>query len=204
MPRLMSFSKTVDQIRNKTKTVTRRDSEWWDDVLEPGTLLTAVSKSPFAGDGYEELVTIKVVDVRREKVRDVLKHDRECDLCGGKGSVLNEKICGECDGDGESAQMCANCIGSGCWYCNIDPVSPEGWLVDTCDKCGGRGGRQVVSECPARGCYQGSTNDETTKEGFPGMPGGHFVEFFEHELGAGPDDEITRIEFRYVDDGGDQ
>ncbi len=41
MPRNMSFSLTTEQVRNKTKTVTRRDG-WW--FLKPGDIVNACEK----------------------------------------------------------------------------------------------------------------------------------------------------------------
>ena len=133
MPRLMSFAKTVDQIRDRTKTVTRRDG--WTD-LEEGDVLQAVTKMPFADpDGWERICLIEVVDVRRERVDAVLGYD------------YRERVWGPDD---------------------------DGW-----------------SE---------TKNYEAEAEGFPEMSGREFVEFFEKELGAAPDDEITRIEFRYLEE----
>ena len=134
MPRLMSFAKTVDQIRDRTKTVTRRDSEWWNEVLETGTILKAVSKSPFAGDGYEVLGLIEVVRVFREPLHTLANCSADTDTWGN---------CEECE---EVARKEAEC------------------------------------------------------EGFPGMSGQEFVDFFCKEMGCTPDTVVTRIEFEYMED----
>jgi hypothetical protein len=42
--------------------------------------------------------------------------------------------------------------------------------------------------------------DETAKEGFPGMPSGLFLRMFTDHMRCNSDDEVTRIEFEYVDD----
>lgn len=63
--RNISFALTTEQIRNRTKTVTRRTG--WKN-LKPGTLLCAVVKGMGLkkGEKVERLATIRVVDVRRE------------------------------------------------------------------------------------------------------------------------------------------
>ena len=65
MPRNMSFSATMDQVRAQTKTVTRR-SAWVG--LEPGTILCAVEKSQGIpkGGSVTRIAWIEVTDVRRE------------------------------------------------------------------------------------------------------------------------------------------
>jgi len=68
--RNMSFSMTTEQVRNKTKTVTRRFG-WWD--LKPGTKLWAVEKSQGLkkGEHVVRICQIEVVSVRKEQVQDV-------------------------------------------------------------------------------------------------------------------------------------
>lgn len=63
----MSFSATVQQVRDKTKTVTRRQG--WT-LLKPGDLLCAVEKGMGLkkGEKINRLATIRVVSVRREAV----------------------------------------------------------------------------------------------------------------------------------------
>jgi hypothetical protein len=63
--RLMSFALTTEQIRNRTKTVTRRLG--WK-TLKPGTLLCAVVKGQGLkkGESPVRLGVIRVTDVRRE------------------------------------------------------------------------------------------------------------------------------------------
>ena len=65
--RLMSFSYTTPQMRDRTKTVTRRVG--WEH-LESGTLLRAVEKSMGLGKGGKAcfIGTIRVLDVRRERL----------------------------------------------------------------------------------------------------------------------------------------
>lgn len=99
MPRLMSFAKTVDQIRNRTKTVTRRDGWGW---LEPGTILWACEKTMVLqkGETATKICKIRVDDVQREEVRDVL-----CTTCDGNGKrngVDEEHDCEVCGGTGAS------------------------------------------------------------------------------------------------------
>lgn len=69
--RNMSFSMTTEQVRNKTKTVTRRFG-WWS--LKPGTKLWAVEKSQGLkkGEKVVRICKIEVVSVRREQVQDIV------------------------------------------------------------------------------------------------------------------------------------
>lgn len=65
--RNISFMHTTEQVRARTKTVTRRLG-WL--FLKPGDLLCAVEKSQGLGKGgrIKRICTIRVVDVRREKL----------------------------------------------------------------------------------------------------------------------------------------
>lgn len=79
--RNISFALTTEQIRNRTKTVTRRTG--WKN-LKPGTLLCAVVKGMGLkkGEKVERLCTIRVIDVRRESLarmeQDIAYGYREC------------------------------------------------------------------------------------------------------------------------------
>jgi hypothetical protein len=73
--RLMSFKLTVEQIRRREKTVTRRLG-WLD--LEPGTLLQPVVQAqglPPGGKVEKVGGPIRVVSVRREKLADITEAD---------------------------------------------------------------------------------------------------------------------------------
>lgn len=72
--RLMSFQLTTDQIRNRTKTVTRRLG--WAK-LKPGTVLCAVVKGMGIpkGDTVERLAYLVVTNVRREKLNSIGEDD---------------------------------------------------------------------------------------------------------------------------------
>lgn len=74
MPRRMSFSKTVAQMRARTKTVTRRLG--WT-FLKKGDRVTAVEKTMGLRKGEKQVVLgdIEVVDVRRERLVDVTQED---------------------------------------------------------------------------------------------------------------------------------
>jgi hypothetical protein len=63
--RNMSFSMTTDQIRNRTKAVTRRLG--WK-FLKPGDLVCAVEKGMGLkkGEKIKRLATLRIVNVRRE------------------------------------------------------------------------------------------------------------------------------------------
>lgn len=66
--RNMSFMLTTQQVRDRTKTVTRRLG--WED-LKPGTELCAVEKSQGLkkGEKVKKICVIRVTDVRRETLR---------------------------------------------------------------------------------------------------------------------------------------
>ena len=68
----MSFALTTDQVRNRTKTVTRRTG--WR-TLEPGTLLCAVRKGMGLkkGETVERLAVIRVTGVRREPLAMMIR-----------------------------------------------------------------------------------------------------------------------------------
>lgn len=65
----MSFALTTQQIRNRTKTVTRRKGEWWAKVLKPGDLLCACEKTQgIKKGGLVRLCVIRVVSVTQEQL----------------------------------------------------------------------------------------------------------------------------------------
>lgn len=68
----MSFMLTTQQIRDRSKTVTRRTG--WAD-LKPGTLLRAVVKGMGLkkGERMEPLAIIRVLSVRRERLSEMTK-----------------------------------------------------------------------------------------------------------------------------------
>jgi hypothetical protein len=72
MPRNMSFLLTTDQIKNQTKTVTRRLG--WT-FLKPGDIIMACVKCMGfkKGEHIERLGQIKVVNVRREPLNSITK-----------------------------------------------------------------------------------------------------------------------------------
>lgn len=74
MPRRMSFSKTIEQMRARTKTVTRRIG--WEHA-EPGMRITAIEKGMGLRRGERQVVLgeIEVVSVRRERLADITADD---------------------------------------------------------------------------------------------------------------------------------
>lgn len=70
MPRNISFSLTTEQIRNRTKTVTRRLG--WK-TLRPGEILNACVKCMGlrSGEKIEKICQIRVVSVRLEELGDM-------------------------------------------------------------------------------------------------------------------------------------
>jgi hypothetical protein len=119
MPRNISFALTTDQIRKRTKTVTRRQG--WQ-FLKPGDVLNACVKCMGLkpGEKIERLGQIRVVDVRRESLQRL----REERTYGRK---------------------------------------------------------------------------EARREGFPKLRGWEFAIMFAQNMGGALDQEVTRIEFEYLD-----
>ena len=101
--RNMSFSLTMAQVRNKTKTVTRRFG-WWS--LKPGTRLWAVEKSQGLkkGEKIKRISQIEVVSVRAEKLQEITEADaiREgidasgCCLCSPE-KAIGVRFCINCN-----------------------------------------------------------------------------------------------------------
>lgn len=120
MPRNMSFALTTEQIRQRTKTVTRRLG--WQ-FLKPGDVLTACVKCMGLkpGEPIKRLGHIRVVSVRRE----------------------------------------------------------------------------LLARMAAKAESYGDT--EARLEGFPDMTGEQFVQMFCQHMKVSASEEVTRIEFQYVD-----
>ncbi|WGJ88226.1 hypothetical protein [Gordonia sp. SMJS1] len=74
MPRLMSVALTTEQVRNRTKTVTRR-AGW--QMLAPGDLLTLCPKvrGRRHGEPLERIITVEVVSIRREPLAAITGDD---------------------------------------------------------------------------------------------------------------------------------
>lgn len=74
MPRNMSFMLTTEQVRNKTKTVTRRNG-WW--FLKPGEQLNAVEKCQGLkkGEKVKHIHPIVVVSATPEKLMDITREE---------------------------------------------------------------------------------------------------------------------------------
>lgn len=79
MPRNMSFAMTADQVRNRSKDVTRRFG-WW--FLKPGEQLWAVEKSMGLkkGEKVVRLALIEVVSAWGEPLNSITVDD-----CGREG-----------------------------------------------------------------------------------------------------------------------
>lgn len=85
MPRHMSFMLTTQQIKDKTKTVTRR-AGWWG--LQPDTILIAVEKCQGLkrGEKMKRICQIRVVSVRTERLRAMTDNlDYGLDECRREG-----------------------------------------------------------------------------------------------------------------------
>jgi hypothetical protein len=74
MPRNMSFAMTKEQVKARTKTVTRR-LDW--KFLKPGDLLNAVDRTMGfkKGEHPVHLASIRVVSVRREPLNAITSND---------------------------------------------------------------------------------------------------------------------------------
>lgn len=79
--RNMSFSMTTQQIKDGTKTVTRRFG--WD-FLKPGDELMACVKTMGfkPGEKVVKLRPIRVVDVKREPLKAIFDYPNDCTLEG--------------------------------------------------------------------------------------------------------------------------
>ena len=70
--RNLSFALTTRQMRERTKTVTRRKGTWWSKVLKPGDLVCAVEKSQgIPKGGLVRLGVIRVVSVTTEPLDEM-------------------------------------------------------------------------------------------------------------------------------------
>jgi len=76
MSRNMSFSLTTDQVRNRTKTVTRRNG-WW--FLKPGEIVNAVDKAMGLkkGEKIKSICQIRIVSTRAESLDAITGDDLE-------------------------------------------------------------------------------------------------------------------------------
>lgn len=87
MPRRMSCSMTVDAVRARSKTVTRRHVDTWQ-TLKPGDRLTLVEKAMGLPKGGRQVVLadVEIVDVRVEDIGHVLSREEEGDReCAAEG-----------------------------------------------------------------------------------------------------------------------
>lgn len=92
MPRRMSCSMTIEPVRDRTKTVTRRHVDTWAD-LKPGDPLTLIEKGMGLPKGAKQVVLaeVEVVSVRVERLVSgvsELEVERE-----GLGGMTPEEFC---------------------------------------------------------------------------------------------------------------
>lgn len=70
--RNLSFALTTRQMRDRTKTVTRRRGDYWARVLKPGDLVCAVEKSQgIRKGGLVRLGVIRIMKVGVEQLREI-------------------------------------------------------------------------------------------------------------------------------------
>lgn len=101
MARNMSFALTTEQIKKRTKTVTRRKG--WE-FLKPGDIINACVKCMGLkpGEKIERLGQIRVVDVRREPLSAMTPDDVFAEGFNGKTSTPDafvEMFCEHMGGD---------------------------------------------------------------------------------------------------------
>ena len=74
MPRNMSFMLTTEQVRNKTKTVTRRLG-WW--FIKPGDIVNAVEKCQGLkkGEKVKKIWQIRILKTNPEYLTQINKED---------------------------------------------------------------------------------------------------------------------------------
>lgn len=72
MSRLMSVAETTEQVRRRSKTVTRRLG-WL--FLKPGTTLTLVDRNPRTGKPWQKLAEVEVTSVTRQPLWMLKRHD---------------------------------------------------------------------------------------------------------------------------------
>jgi hypothetical protein len=96
-PRMLSFAMTTEQVRNRTKTVTRRLG-WLD--LKPGTILQAVEKAQGLkkGEHVKRLCLIRVLSVQREQLCKITR--REVAREGFPGMLKHKFVEFFCEGHG--------------------------------------------------------------------------------------------------------
>ncbi|MEO1417516.1 MAG: hypothetical protein AAFW00_19690 [Bacteroidota bacterium] len=80
MPRNMSFAQTIPQVRNRTKTVTRRVG--WK-FLQPGTIICAVEKAQGIKKG--ELKRICMIEITKVSFEPLWKIGGEHNGCAKEG-----------------------------------------------------------------------------------------------------------------------
>lgn len=92
MARHMSCSLTIDAVRERRKTVTRRHVDTWK-TLKAGDRLTLIEKGMGLPAGSKQVVLaeVEVVDVRVELVSEV--NNSECVLEGFPEMMADEFLC---------------------------------------------------------------------------------------------------------------
>jgi len=102
MPRRMSCSMTIDAVRDRTKTVTRRHVDTWT-TLQPGDRLTLIEKGMGLPKGATQVVLaeVEIVSVRVESILEV--DEAEVEREGLVGMFPDEFVGFWLDGHGYSS-----------------------------------------------------------------------------------------------------
>lgn len=92
MSRRMSCSMTIDAVRDRTKTVTRRHVDTWKS-LKPGDRLTLIEKGMGLPKGAKQVVLaeVQVVDVRVERL-SMVHFEKFATRAEGLGHMSNAQF----------------------------------------------------------------------------------------------------------------
>lgn len=130
MSRRMSCSMTIEAVRNRTKTVTRRHVDTWR-TLKPGDRLTLIEKGMGLkkGEHHVELVDVEIVDVDDVWLRDI--DEEEVEREGFAGMSVDDFCTFWLKGHGykENAGRTTD----------VECRRIEWRYLDTCPACGGDG-----------------------------------------------------------------
>lgn len=133
--RRMSFAITTQQVRDRSKTVTRRDG--WENA-QPGEHLLAIEKGMGLPKGSKHVVLdeIIVVDARRESIFCIVDEPNGCALEGFPDMTGDEFVEMYCTANGvrPSARSLHVCTRIEFRYAAPDERQWPGWIEGTCTR----------------------------------------------------------------------